>query len=410
MEGGKLKGEKGMSRKRTAGTVIIGGGVVGTAIACYLAMDGMDVTLVERGEFAWGSSRRCDGHVVTYDTPPGAYSRFCKSAQDMFHEAAGFLPVDFEFSPEGLGLLVDDERDLETVRENYEGKKKEGVDVTLWDTDELRKHEPNIGDNILACLNFNGDCKLNPMRLCFGLAEHARSRGATMLTRTNVTGLTMEKGRIAAVETDAGSIAAENVILAAGSWTPLLSDMLGITVPVRPRQGQILVTERVRGLVGKNYAEYGYLLAKDGKSRGNVTPEMEQFGVAFVLEPSHAGTILLGSSRRYVGMDFHPHPSVMRAIAQRARHFFPCLSDTRLIRCYAGVRPCTPDAKPIISPTHVQGVYVASGHEGNGISLSLITGKIISQLVRGEKPFIDISYMSLDRFGLNPPALPGGPA
>jgi Glycine/D-amino acid oxidases (deaminating) len=328
----------------------------------------------------------------------------------MFHEAVRFLPVDFEFSPEGLGLLVDDERDLETVRDNYEGKKQEGVDVTLWDTGELRKHEPNIGDNILACLNFNGDCKLNPMRLCFGLAQHARSLGATMLTRTHVTGLKMDNGRIASVETDAGNIVAENVILAAGCWTPLLSDMLGITVPVRPRQGHVLVTERVRGLVGKNYAEYGYLLAKDGKSRSNVTPEMEQFGVAFVLEPSHAGTILLGSSRRYVGMDFHPHPSVMRAIAQRARHFFPSLSDTRLIRCYAGVRPCTPDAKPIISPTHVHGVYVASGHEGNGVSLSLITGKIISQLLRGEKPFIDISYMSLDRFGLNPPALPGGTA
>ena len=394
-----------MSSKHTAGAVVIGGGAVGTAIACYLAMDGIDVTLVERGEFAWGSSRRCDGHVVTYDTPPGAYSQFCKYGQDMFHDAAKFLPVDFEFSPEGLGLLVDDVRDLDTVRANYEGKKNEGIDVTLWDRDDLRHHEPNIGDNILACLNFNGDCKLNPMRLCQGLALHAESNGATLMTRTSVTGLRTDGGRITTVETDKGLIHTENVILAAGVWTPLLADMVGISVPVRPRQGHVVVTERVRNLVGKNYAEYGYLLAKGGKTRCNATPEMEHFGVAFVLEPSHAGTILLGSSRRYVGMNIRPDPRVMRIIAQRARHFYPALADTRIIRCYAGLRPCTPDAKPIISATHLQGLFVATGHEGNGIGLSLITGKLITEMVRGQAPFMDISYMGLDRFGSGPAAL-----
>ena len=393
-----------MSSKHAAGAVVIGGGAVGTAVACYLAMDGVDVALVERGEFAWGSSRRCDGHVVTYDTPPGAYSRFCKCGQDMFHDAANFLPVDFEFCPEGLGLLVDDERDLEAVRANYEGKKKEGIDVTLWDRNELRHHEPNIGDSILACLNFNGDCKLNPMRLCQGLAMLARANGAVLMTGTRVTGLQMEKGRITAVETDKGRIYAANVVLAAGVWTPGLAHMAGLAVPVRPRQGHVLVTERVRNLVGKNYAEYGYLLAKGGKTRDTITPEMEQFGVAFVLEPSHAGTVLLGSSRRYVGMDIRPNPAVMRAIAQRARHFYPSLAQTRLIRCYAGLRPCTPDAKPIISPTHIKGLFVATGHEGNGIGLSLITGRLIAEMVRGQSPFMDISNMSLDRFGLNPAA------
>lgn len=144
-----------MSNKRTAGTVVIGGGAVGTSVACYLAMSGMDVTLVERGEFAWGTSRRCEGHVVTYDTPPGDFSLFCKTGQDLFYEAQKFLPVDFDFSPEGIGLLVDNESHLEMVKANYEGKQKEGYNVTLWDRDELRRHEPNIGDNVIGCLNFN---------------------------------------------------------------------------------------------------------------------------------------------------------------------------------------------------------------------------------------------------------------
>ena len=289
---------------------------------------------------------------------------------------------------------------------NYEGKKTEGVDVTFWDRDELLRHEPHVSDKVIACLNFNGDAKLNPMRLCFGLAELARQKGAKAFNRTAVTGITVKNGAVQSVETSSGSIATKKVVLASGVWTPGLGDMVGVKVPIRPRQGQILVTERLDGLVSKNYAEFGYLAAKSGKKRPGVTPEMEQFGVAMVLEPSAAGTVLIGSSRRFVGMDTTPHPAVMQAIAQRAKHFFPSFSGVKLIRAYAGVRPASPDGKPIISPTHVEGVYVAAGHEGNGIGLSLITGKLVSQMLRGETPLVDLAPLCIDRFGMNPPSLP----
>ena len=395
-----------MNKHENAEIVVIGGGAVGTAVACYLARDGADVALVERGEYAWGSSRRCDGHAVTYDSAPGYFSQFCKIGQDMFPEISRELPCDIEFEPEGLGLLVDDERDMETVLANYEGKKNEGVDVTFWDRDELLRHEPHVSDKVIACLNFNGDAKLNPMRLCFGLAELARQKGAKAFNRTAVTGITVRNGAVQSVETSSGSIATKKVVLASGVWTPGLGDMVGVKVPIRPRQGQILVTERLDGLVSKNYAEFGYLAAKSGKKRPGVTPEMEQFGVAMVLEPSAAGTVLIGSSRRFVGMDTTPHPAVMQAIAQRAKHFCPSFSGVKLIRAYAGVRPASPDGKPIISPTHVEGVYVAAGHEGNGIGLSLITGKLVSQMLRGETPLVDLAPLCIDRFGMNPPSLP----
>ena len=177
-------------------------------------------------------------------------------------------------------------------------------------------------------------------------------------------------------------------------------------IPSRPRPGQNLVAGSFAGLVSKNDAESGYLAAKGAKKRPGVTPEMEQFGVAVVLGPSAAGTVLSGSSRRFVGMDTTPHPAVMQAIAQRAKHFFPSFSGVKLIRAYAGVRPASPDGKPIISPTHVEGVYVAAGHEGNGIGLSLITGKLVSQMLRGETPLVDLAPLCIDRFGMNPPSLP----
>lgn len=394
-----------MKKLGNADVVVIGGGAVGTAVACYLAMDGADVALVERGEFAWGSSRRCDGHAVTYDSPPGYFSQFCKLGLDLFPQIIPHLDCDIEFEPEGIGLLVDDEKDMETVVQTFEGKQKEGVKVSLWDQAELRKHEPHVADRVVGCLNFEGDAKLNPMRLCFGLARLAEKNKARLYTRTHVTNIVLTDGAVSGVATDRGLIATKQVVLSAGVWTPELAHAVGVHVPIRPRQGHVLVTERVSGLIGKNYAEYGYLAAKGGAARPGVTPAMEQFGVAMVLEPSHAGTVLMGSSRRYVGMDTNPNPAVMKAQAARTLHFFPTFSQARIIRAYAGLRPASPDGKPIISPSHVKGVFVASGHEGNGIGLSLVTGKIVSQLLQGEEPLMDVSPLHLDRFGLNPPAL-----
>ena len=390
-----------MNKKETAEIVIIGGGVIGTAVAAFLAREGLDVALVERGEFASGSSRRCDGHVVTYDSPPGYFSMLCKLWLELFPTIIPHLDYDIEFTPEGLGLLVDDENDMETVLQTMEGKKKEGLNVLLWNRQELKHHEPNIADNVLACLNFMGDAKLNPMRLAFGLGGLAQKNKAKIFTRTEVAGLDTAKGSVQAVHTKHGTIHTSKVILAAGVWTPELGHMVGVNIPIRPRQGQILVTERLQGLVGKNYAEYGYLAAKGGKKRSGVTQAMEEFGVAFVVEPSHSGTVLVGSSRRFVGMDTTPHPAVMQAIAQRAMRFFPKFSETRIIRAYAGLRPASPDGKPIISPTHIKGLYVASGHEGNGIGLSLVTGLLCTQMLCGQKTSIDIEPLHINRFNSN---------
>ncbi|MFQ8889629.1 MAG: NAD(P)/FAD-dependent oxidoreductase [Bilophila wadsworthia] len=195
-----------MNKHENAEIVVIGGGAVGTAVACYLARDGADVALVERGEYAWGSSRRCDGHAVTYDSAPGYFSQFCKIGQDMFPEISRELPCDIEFEPEGLGLLVDDERDMETVLANYEGKKNEGVDVTFWDRDELLRHEPHVSDKVIACLNSTATPS-SPHAPVLPPRGAGPPKGAKAFNRTAVTGITVRNGAVQSVETSSGSIA-----------------------------------------------------------------------------------------------------------------------------------------------------------------------------------------------------------
>ncbi len=388
-----------MNKVEFAHTVIIGGGAIGAAIFYYLTKNSVDTLLVERGECPWGSSKRCDGHAVTYDSPPGLFSRFCKKGLDLFPKVSQDLPVDIQFETDGIGLLVDNEQDLPTLKSTLEGKLEEGLQANLWDQQELRYHEPHVADHIIACLNFMSDSKLNPMRLVFGLCLRGKEYGGRISNYTTATQILTENGKVYAVKTDKGTIKCSNVIICAGAWSPLLTHGLGFQLPVRPRQGAVLVTEQIKGLISKNYAEFGYLAAKGGEKRPGVSPEMENFGVAMVLEPSADNTILNGSSRRFVGMSTKVHPAVLKAQAERTIQFFPKFKEAKIIRSYAGFRPCSPDSKPIISDSPTQGLYLATAHEGNGIGLSLVTGELMLDIIQQRNlDREEIKAFSLARF------------
>jgi sarcosine oxidase subunit beta len=154
----------------------------------------------------------------------------------------------------------------------------------------------------------------------------------------------------------------------------------------------------------RKITEFGYIMAKFEKLdyRRDVSPEMEKYGIALVFEPTAALNFIIGSSRQFVGMDTTCDPAVLKAMAQRAIRFFPVLKDIKIIRTYAGLRPYTPDHMPIISNTRIPGFYIATGHEGNGIGLSLITGKLITQMICRLKPDISVEPLRFDRFNEHP--------
>jgi sarcosine oxidase subunit beta len=202
------------------------------------------------------------------------------------------------------------------------------------------------------------------------------------------------------VVTKGGEILAKRVVNAAGVWAAEIGKLAGLNIPIKPRHGQLLVAERTFPVARRKVMEFGYMMAKfDSQDYvRQVTPEMKKYGVALVFEPTEAQNFLIGSSRRFVGMDTACHIDVLRAMAQRAIRFFPVIKDINVIRSYAGLRPFTPDHLPIISETEVPGFYVAAGHEGDGIGLSLITGKLIAQMICDEAPEIPIEALKLSRF------------
>jgi sarcosine oxidase subunit beta len=187
---------------------------------------------------------------------------------------------------------------------------------------------------------------------------------------------------------------------AAGIWAAEVGRMVGLDLPIEPRQGQLIVGERSFQVGRRKLQEFGYIMAKferDDYER-SLTPEMEKHGVAFVFEPTEPGTFLIGSSRWFAGRNIANSVEVLRCIAQRAMRFLPVLKNVKFIRTYAGLRPYSPDHFPIVSDTPVPGYYVAAGHEGNGIGLAPITGQLIAQMIAGEKTAIDVEPLRFSRF------------
>ncbi|MBS3970292.1 MAG: FAD-binding oxidoreductase [Clostridia bacterium] len=386
---------------RSTDVAVIGGGAIGAAITYYLAKENIDAILVEKGDIAHGTTSKCDGNVLVHDKIPGFDSRLAKLSQDLFPEITNEIDYDFNWVQKGSLLIIESEEELEAAAKFCQSMKEEGLPVRILDQYEVHQDEPKLAKDIIGGLETQCDGSLDPMALAYGLVHGAKKLGAQIDTYNAVKNIQVNSlKKDFKIISERGEINAKRIVNAAGVWTPEIGKMVGLDIPILPRQGQILVAERTVPVARRKVVEFGYLMAKfeGGNYKRNVTPEMEKYGIAFVFEPTHADNFLIGSSRQFVGMNTFCDIEVLKALAQRARRFFPVIGDINIITSYAGLRPYTPDHLPIISETEIPDFYVASGHEGDGIGLSLITGKLITQMICSKTLDIDIERIRLNRF------------
>jgi len=386
---------------RAADVIVIGGGVVGSAATYYLSVAGLDVVLCEMRDIAGGTSGACDGNILAIDKMPGYDSQMTFKSQELLEDLARELPYDFEYRRLGSTLAVANDAEMEVARDWVSRQQAAGLPIELMDRGEIHDDAPQLAPDIVGGVVCHSDSSLYPMGLAYGLVEAAKEAGARVLTCTEVTGIKRDgSGGAAGVETSRGDIAARHVVLAAGVWTPCLAESVGVNLPIQPRKGHILVAERGREIYWRKIMEFGYLMAKfGGGGRSGVEPDMEKFGVALVFEPTPAGNFLVGSSREFVGFDTRCDGHILRLMARRAIRFFPAIAGINVIRSYAGLRPYTADHLPIVSPVRqVPRLYVAAGHEGDGIGLAPVTGQLVTAFITGQSPPIDPAPLSLDRF------------
>ncbi|WP_314304872.1 FAD-dependent oxidoreductase [Brevibacillus parabrevis] len=389
-----------MTRQTHAQIVVIGGGIIGAAIAYYTAKAGLDVVVLEKGELASGTSSRCDGNILAIDKDPGFDSQMSLQSQMLVDQLTRELEHSFEYRALGSILVCESEAEMEAAAQWVRRQKEAGLPFRMLDRQDIRQESPYFADDLLGGLECATDSTVNPYMLTFALFEGAKKHGAKIMRRTEVKALRRDQATgTFQLELNTGAMTAQQVVNAAGVWAPFIGQMVGVDIPVVPRKGHLIVASRQLPVGMRKVMEFGYLISKFGGVR-QVDAETEKYGVALVFEPTESQNFLIGSSRQFVGFDTRIDLNVVRCMARRALRFYPKIADFAMIRTYCGLRPWTEDHLPIISRVEeVPGFFIAAGHEGDGISLAAVTGKLMSEMLQGQSDtIIPTEPLRHDRF------------
>lgn len=378
--------------------VVIGGGIMGAAIAYYGSKAGLEITVLEKSELASGTSSKCDGNILAIDKDPGFDSQMSVKSQELVHQLDKDLELSFEYRNPGSILVCENDVEMEAANQWVSKQVEAGLSFKMLDRQDLRNESKYFADDLYGGLECKTDSTVNPYMMTFSMFHNAEKQGAVIHKNTEVTNMKREASGEFTLETTKGQFTAKRVVNAAGVWAPLIGKMLDLDIPIVPRKGQLIVASRQQPVGLRKVMEFGYLISKFGGER-TVDPLTEKYGVALVFEPTEAQNFLIGSSREFVGFNTKVDYKVIRQIAKRALRFYPQMADMTVIRTYAGLRPWTEDHLPIISRVdHIPGYYIAAGHEGDGISLAAVTGKLIEEMLSDKETCIPIEPLRLDRF------------
>ena len=380
--------------------VVIGAGVIGTSTAYHLVKKGMSVALVDKGDVASGTSSHCDAMAMLTDKQPGADAALGYASIMRFLELGDELSYDFELRQEGSLYVCENDSQLELATNYVKQMQTEGYDVHIADPKELQEREPFLAKDLVGGIWSSVDCGLNPYKLCFAFVQTVLGKGLDLYAHNEVTGIVRdEKGAVCAVETKNGTLHTKNVVNAAGVWANAIGKMVDVDIDVKPRKGVILITNATFPICHQKVQDYAYNDVKFGSSGYKLDPLVEKYNVAFTIEPTMGNTVLVGSSRNIMGYSLNTEIEVVQAIAKRALRFYPILKDLNCIRAYAGLRPFLEEHLPLITDVEkVPGYWIATGHEGDGISMAPMTGQLMAEMMTGEKPYLDVTPFSYHRY------------
>lgn len=379
--------------------IIIGGGIIGSSIAWQLSRKEQKVLVVEKKDIASGSAGATDGVVGYHTKKPGKQMDLAKKSIEMYANLEEELGEKIDYVQGCGGMqLIEDEMQWGILSEIAAEQKKSGVDIEMISGDEARKIEPQIAKDIYGALYSPTSGKVNPIKLTMAYAKSAKKLGAEYLMETEVLGIMLENGKVKGVHTSNGDYFADIIVNAAGSWAAQIGKMVGLDLPIKPRKGQLAITEPV----GK------FMLATFQCARYNVIkfkPEVIsdkrilEKGYSMSVEQTETGGMIIGSSREFVGYEEENTFEAIDMMMKRVARFFPAIRNVSVIRYFSGFRPYTPDGMPLIGAVKsVGGFYVAAGHEGDGIALSPITGLLMSELITTGKTSYPIEDFSPNRF------------
>ncbi len=410
--------------------LIIGGGAVGVCAAYYLREAGYGVILVDRGEIGSGASHGNMGLIVpSHSVPLAAPGVVTQGLKWMFNPASPFyikprldpslirwlwefwkassegrmrkaIPlirdmsllslslfdeldklddVEFDYHRRGVLGVYRSPEGLEEGREEVHLLSSYGLEVDEVTSDGVAGLLPGLELNAYGGVHFRQDAHLTPGKFVHALASHLQRNGVTIRSHAEVMGFTKANGRIMVTHTSRGDIAAEEVVLTAGSWASSLGKTLGVTLPIQPAKGYSVTLRRPT-----NWPELPLMLSE---SRVAITPMGD--------------TLRIGGTLELAGMDLSINHRRVAAIVNAVPRYLPAfeIGSHEILETWCGLRPCTPDGLPFLGRAPgVPNLIVAAGHAMIGVSLGPVTGKLVGQIVAGDRTDIDLDLLAVDRF------------
>jgi D-hydroxyproline dehydrogenase subunit beta len=375
--------------------VVVGGGIIGAACAFELASRGASVTLLERNELAAGASGRNNGLWVT--PQDAALLPMARRSLDRYREIAVASPVPFHLDREPIGLVAAalDEEEMRNGEAAHDPYREAGVRVDRLAPADVLRLEPAIASDVLGGWLVHHGHRLAPAALTVALARMASELGATVRHHLPARALLVDGSRITGVATDEGRIGADEVLVAAGPWSPSLLDPIGARLPFTGARGWLVRMDPPVGLLRHLVASAGWEEAtgrwEDGAVRAG---SLDDVGAttSTLLHPASDGTLIAGSSRQPVITPEAEEPAVPTRIVRGAIRMVPALAEVEILSAWWGIRPMTPDERPVVGRL-ADGLWVASGHGSEGVILGAGTGQLVAaQILREDPPFDPLPF------------------
>jgi len=374
--------------KRTAEVVIIGGGCMGASVAYHLAQRGVtDVVLVEREPMLGAGSTGRNAGGVRHQFSNESNIRLSIESIGLFERFKEEVGADIDFHQDGYLFLLSTPASVEMFTANVALQRRLGITVDWLDAAGAAALAPGlVTDNVVGATFCQRDGIADPNGVTMGFAKSAQAAGVEIVRDTEVTGVRVESGRIAGVETSAGTIAAPIVVNAAGPYARAIGRMAGLDVPVDP------------------YRRHIFIAQPPSSARRWDVPSSRimviDFESTFYFHREGAGVLFgMGDPRETPTFDLTVQWDFLEQVTPMAARRLPALADAPIARAWAGLYEVTPDANPIIGAARdLPGFHLITGFSGHGFQHSPAAGRILADVITGRDPGMDLAPFALERF------------
>lgn len=365
--------------------VVIGGGITGCATAWELARRGHAVQLLEARRIAAMASGWTLGGVRQSGRHP-AELPLARAAVAVWPELADLLDHDTGYRRRGNLRLARTPAEVQVIRELVDDQARSGLDLRFLEgNDAVRAVAPAVAGNVLAASFCATDGFADPVQSTTAFARASEVAGATIRCGVTVERIVMRGGRVEGVDTSAGLIPADIVVVAAGIHTPRLLAPLGLSLPLEVTLVQVVQTrpapaafEQVFGVANADCAG-----RQEPSGRYRYTSGLE---------------VWADDPETWSEAALQPRDAAVEALRARVRHVLPAAADAQVERVWGGLIDLTPDHLPVLdAPASVRGLVVAAGFSGHGFGIAPATGRIAAELALGEAPFVNVDAFRLDR-------------